>query len=94
MKRAAKDKYTHNSLLKTLSYLFVIGKLASLQFRINQLAINADFETASVGRYQGQLAKAGLQFSDDLIGQTDRFRFVVSNLTVDDLDIHYQRCSF
>jgi hypothetical protein len=80
---------THNSLLKTFPDFFVIRKLAGLQFGIDQLSVNAHFEAASVGRDEGQLAKAGLQFGDDLVGQTDRFRFVVSNLTIDDLDIHY-----
>ena len=51
---------THNSKLKTrnsrpkvLANLFVVGKLTRFQFRIYQLAVNADFEAAAVRWYEG-----------------------------------------
>jgi hypothetical protein len=85
---------THYSRPKVLANLLVLRKLTRLQFRIHELAVNAYFEAAAIRGYQCQLTKAGLQFGDDLFGQTDRFRFVVSNLTIDDLDIHCYFCSF
>jgi hypothetical protein len=32
---------------------------------------------------------SGLQLSNQFFGQTDRLRFVVSSLAIDDFDFHY-----
>ena len=68
--------------------LLVFRELPSLQLGINQLAVDADLESAAVGRNQDQLLDSRLQFSNEFVGQTDRFRFVVSNLAVNNLDFH------
>ena len=67
----------------------VVGKFAGLQFGINQFSVDADFEAAAIGRHQRQFFQAGFEFGDEFVGQTDRFGFVVSGLTVNDFDFHY-----
>jgi hypothetical protein len=66
----------------------VVRKLAGFQLRINELPIDTDFEATAVGWYQDELVDLGFKFGNQLFGQTDRFRFVVSNLTVNDFYFH------
>jgi hypothetical protein len=67
----------------------IFGKPAGLQFRENTLSIDAYFETAAVRRYQHQPLDLIFEIRDEFFGQTDRFRFVISNLAIDDFDFHY-----
>ena len=76
-------------LFEVLLDFRVIGKPAGVQFGINQLAVDAHFETAAVGGNEYQSRQPFLQFINQLVGQTDRFGFIVSYLAVDDFDFHY-----
>jgi hypothetical protein len=66
----------------------IFGKPAGLELRVNQLPINAHFEAASAGRNQNEPLDPGLELRNEFLGQTDRLGFVVSNLAVDNFDIH------
>ncbi len=68
--------------------LLIFGEAAGFQFRINTFSVDADLETAAVGRYQYETFDLIFEFRDELFGQTDRFRFVVSNRAVDNLNLH------
>ena len=72
-----------------LSDFFVIGETACFQFREDSLSVDADFKPAAVGGNQYQLFQACFELGDELIGQTDRFGFVVSRLAVHNFDFHH-----
>ena len=71
-----------------LSYLFVLGEPSSFELRIDQGAVETDLEAAPIGRNQRQFLDPCLEFSDELVGQTDRLGFVVSSLAIDKFDFH------
>ena len=71
-----------------LSDLRILGESARLEFGENELPVDADFKAASIGWNEDQPLDARFEFFDELFGQTDRFRFVVSGLAVDDFNFH------
>ena len=75
--------------LDVLSDFLIVGKSTGLQLRKNWFPIDAHFKTASVRRYEDEPFDSGLQLGNKFFGQTDRFRFVVSDLAIDDFDFHY-----
>jgi len=79
----------------TAATLFNVGsdfrevrELARLQFGIDKFSVDAYFKASAIGWDKGKFLDSGFQVSNQLIGQTDRFRFVVSNLAIDDFDFH------
>ncbi len=75
-------------LLNVLADLLIIGELPGLEFRIHERAVDTDFEAAAVGRNKHETLDSCLEVFDELVGQTDRLGFVVSNLAIDDFDFH------
>ena len=63
-------------------YLVFIGKLARVEFGINEVAVDAEFETTA--RRGNQLERFDLLLvtSEQLTGQADRLGLVVSNSAV------------
>src|SRR6267142_3649459 len=82
-------KSSLNSGLYLLPDFLVLGKLAGFELRENAFSIDAYFKAAAVGGYEHEPFDLVFEFGNELFGQTDRFRFVVSNLAVDDFDFHY-----
>ena len=76
------------SLMDVAPDFLVLGKLARFKLGVNQLPVDADFEAATIRGNQNQLLDSCFEFRNQLFGQTDRFRFVVSNLTVNDFYVH------
>ena len=68
--------------------LFVFGEPAALQFGVDELTVDAHFELSAVGRDEDEPFNPGFEFRDELVGQADRLRFIVSNLAVDEFDFH------
>ena len=65
-----------------------IGKFAGFEFRVNQISIERDFETSAPRGDQFHVLDLLLESGQELARQTDGFRFVVSDRTVLELDIH------
>src|SRR5688572_11858845 len=76
-------------LFNMLPDFLIAREGAGLQFRVDQLSIDADFEAPAVGWNENEAFDFVFQIRDEFVGQTDRFRFVVSNLAVDDFYFHY-----
>ena len=70
--------------------LFVFGEPAALQLGVDELAVDAHFEPSAVGRDEDKTLNPGFEFRDELFGQADRLRFIVSRLAVDEFDFHQQ----
>jgi hypothetical protein len=71
-----------------LPNFLVFREPSRLQFRINEVAVDADFKAAAARRHKDEPLDAAFQFSDEFVGQTDRLGFVVSKLAIDDFDLH------
>src|SRR5688500_17999413 len=71
-----------------LSDFPVVWEIACLELGVHQFPVDADFEAAAIRGNEYKLLDLILQVGDEFVGQTDRFRFVVSNLAVDDFDFH------
>ena len=70
--------------------LFVFGEPAALQLGVDELAVDAHFEPSAVGRDEDKTLNPGFEFRDELFGQADRLRFIVSRLAVDEFDFHHK----
>ena len=81
-------------LLNMLANFVVFGEAARLQLRVNQFAVDADFEAAAGGRDEDEAFDSAFEFGDEFVGQTDRLGFVVSKLAVDDFDFHSSLLTF
>ena len=70
------------SLAHFIDHGLLVGKVAFLQLRVDQIAIDRQFETTSTGRLQFE----GFQFlfvlRENLARQTDGTGFVVSGSTI------------
>jgi hypothetical protein len=66
----------------------VVGELPRLQFRVDELSIDTDLESAPVGGDQAQLSDAPFDRSQDLVRQTDGLRLVVSNRAINEFQLH------
>jgi hypothetical protein len=71
------------------SDFLIFGKPAGLQLREDAFSIDTYFEAAAVGGYKHEPVDLAFELVDEFFGQTDRFRFVISNLAIDDFDFHY-----
>jgi len=65
-----------------------IRKLAGLEFRVDQLAVDRQLEAAATAGYQLQLADLLLERSENLGRQTDGPGFVVSHRAILQFQIH------
>lgn len=61
---------------------------AGSKLRKYLFAVNTDFKTASICRDQNEALHTSFQLFHKLFGQTGRFRLVISNLAIDDLNFH------
>lgn len=59
----------------------------SLQLRIDQRAIHTDFEAPTVGRHQGERFNLMFKFLEQVCRQTDGAAGIVSNGTIDQVDV-------
>src|SRR2546426_11352336 len=66
-----------------------VGKPPVLKLRKDSFSVDTHFETAAVGWNEHEPLDLVFQFGNKFFGQTDRLRFVVSDLTIDDFDLHY-----
>ena len=73
---------------EVFSNFLVFGKAPRRQLRIDQGAVQADFKAAAVGGNPYQPLDPGLEFGDELVGQTDRPGFIVSSLTINEFYLH------
>ena len=73
---------------EVFSNFLVFGKAPRLQLRIDQGTIQADFKAAAVGGNPYQPLDPGLEFGDEIVGQTDRLGFIVSSLTINEFYLH------
>jgi hypothetical protein len=80
-------------LLDLLPDFLVLREPSCLQLRENLFPVDADFETAAIGRNKDKTFDSGLEFFNEFFGQTDRFWFVVSSLAIDNFDFHYFPCA-
>ncbi len=81
------------SLAHFIDHGLLVGKVAFLQLRVDQIAIDRQFETTSTGRLQFE----GFQFlfvlRENLARQTDGTGFVVSSSAITKFNLH-QAASF
>ncbi len=75
-------------LSNLLDDLIFVGKVARFQLRVDQFAVNGDFETATLGGLQIKAADLLFVGSEDFGRQTDGLRFVVSSSAVLQVDLH------
>ena len=69
---------------------FLLGKLARLQFGIEQAPVGDQLEAAAAGRDQFQALDALFESGQQLARQTDGLRFVVSHRAVLQFQVHDQ----
>ena len=65
-----------------------LRKLARLELRVNQVAVNAQLEPPASGRYKLQLTNLLLVRGQELARQTDGLRLVISHRTVLEFYVH------
>ena len=68
--------------------LRIIRKASGFQFRKDLLPIDGYLKASAVGGNENQALDSRFEFGNELLGQTDRLGFVVSDLAVNDFDIH------
>ena len=68
--------------------LFVLGETAALQLGVDERTVDADFKPPPVRWNKDETLDPGFEFRDELVGQADRLRFIVSGLAVDQFDFH------
>jgi hypothetical protein len=68
--------------------LGVLRKPLFLKLRVNQVAVERDFESTTAGRYQCEGFYILLECLEDLFRQTDGLFFVASLRAVFDLKFH------
>ena len=73
---------------EVFSNFLVFGKAPRLQLRIDQGTVQAEFKAAAIGGNQYQPLDPGLEFGDEIVGQTDRLGFIVSSLTINKFYLH------
>ena len=70
------------------SDFLIVGKAPGLQLRKDSFSVDTHFEAATVRWNKHKPLDLVFQLSNKFFGQTDRLGFVVSDLTIDDFDLH------
>src|SRR5262245_44035311 len=71
-----------------LPNFWILRESAAFQLGKHFFAVHGYFEAAAVSWNENQPFDFTFEFSDELFGQTDRLRFVISSLAVNDFDFH------
>jgi len=79
---------TEDSSANVLSDFLILGEPPAFEFGKHLLAVHRYFKAASIGRDKNEPFNFAFEFSYELVGQTDRLRFIVSSLAIDDFDFH------
>ena len=74
--------------LNRVEHPLLVGKLAHLEFRVHQIPVERQLETAAAGRDQLQLANLLLERRQQLGRQTDGLGLVTSGRAIRKGDIH------
>src|SRR5947207_846853 len=74
-----KSRLDRNPFGEHVDDLLLVGELARLQFRVEQLAVGEQLETAAPAGDEFQVGDLLLERGQDLRRQTDGFWFVVSD---------------
>lgn len=66
----------------------VLRKSPGFKLGVDQGTIDTHFEPSTIRWNQDELLDLVFVFCNQLVGQTDRLRFVISSLAVNDFDFH------
>ena len=71
-----------------VDHRLLVGEFAGLQFRVDQVAVGAQLETAAAGRRQFEVAYLLFESAEQLARQTDGLRLIVSHRAVLEFQVH------
>ena len=76
------------SFTNRFEHCLLVGELAGLEFRVEQFAVDGQFETTAAAGDQFHVLDVLFVLVQELARQTDGFRFVVSDRAVLEFYVH------
>ena len=78
-----------NSLTHLADHGSLVGEFARTQLRVDEFTIDRKFKRAPIGGFEFEAGNAAFVFGENLAGQTDRLRLVVSRRAIAKVNFHW-----